>query len=214
MTAEISFSGNGYIQQQQQHDINDSSTVMSVTNKPSPTPSLSREEYGVNGKSCPIEMTPMLQVSQNSNYPTATGISSMHSKNSPNTSHRSKESSACQQHFSEHDSSNMLDETLSEAQKPLGCSNKLNSSFPCGHITPTVTCLTNCCCSESVVVGARDGNKMTVIHYKVLTTFIGSCLVGLMCLILSMFVSPHLFFNPQRKYVGKKLIETFTVLEM
>ena len=203
----MSFSGNGYIQQQQQHSVNDNSTVMSITKKPSPTPPLLRQEYGVNGKSCPIEMTPMLQVTQNSNYPTATATASTNLRTSPNTSHHSKESSSCQQHCIGHESSrsNMQEEKMSE--KPFRCTNHLNSSLPCGHITPTVTCLTNCCCSENDVVGPRDGSKMTTFHYKVLTTFIGTCLVGLLCLILIMFVSPHLFFKHQSKYIPEKIIE-------
>ena len=201
MAASISCSGNGYIQKQ--HDCSDASSIRPIMQAPPPTPPLLQEENHFSDKNSSIEMTPMLQVTQNTTYPTSKCFASVNSKNSPNASVHLKESSSCQLHYTGPESlhSNMLDEKISESKKPLNSSNKKDSSFPRGEITPATRCFDSCCCSESDIVGTQECCNMTIIHYKVLTTFIGSCVIGLLCFILIIFINPQLFFKSKSEYI-------------
>ena len=198
---------------QQQSDCNDKSSVTSGIRNPSPTSQSSKNDYRNNDKSCAMEMVPMLQVSQNSNGPVTACISPLNVKDSPNVSHRSEELSVCHHHYSEHankPNANNQDERMSESQNPLKC-NKPNSICSCDHVASNakkkscsyrqtqIGCLNHCCGCDSEVVAIQDSDK-TIIYYKVLITFIASCLTGILCLLLIVFVSPHLFFKSQSKY--------------
>ena len=196
----MSSSSNGHIPHQS--DGSDHLGTTPVIKNSSPPPQFGKEDLPCSGTGHPMEMAPMLQVDQHSNHSTANANGSISSKYSPNISTKSKESSPCQAHCiaNETSKSNIQNGNIRAEQKYLKCDNKLNSSLYCSQLTtPTVKCLTNCCGSELDDAGGENSTKMSTLHYKVLTMFMGSCVVGLLCLILIMFLNPQLFFKSKGK---------------
>ena len=146
-------------------------------------------QHQCNGNKGTMEMSPMLNSDKCSHQTSVAVNGAKNSKCSPNISHQSVESIPCQKHYVEHELSktniaNDSEQMNSELQKPLKCDNKINSSFYSSHLTPTVKCLT----------------LHSTFHYKVITALLGSCIVGLLCLILIIFLVPHLFFKSQGKH--------------
>ena len=198
----MSSSSNGHIPHQ--YDGPDhSGTTSVIKNSSSPPPQFKKEDLPCSVAGHPMEMVPMLQVDQHSTNSTANANGSISSKYSPNISTKSKESSPCQTHCNANEASksNIQNGSIKVEQKYLNCDNKLNSSLYCSQLTtPTVKCLTNCCGSELDEANGGNSTKMSTFHYKVLTMFMGSCVVGLLCLILIMFLNPQLFFKSKGKY--------------
>ena len=180
--------------------------LLSTTSLPKKTSSiskLSQEELKRNGCTHPLEMTPMLPTDHHSTNHSESANGAINSKYSPNTSIHSKSSSSYHpnHHLGSDDlKSNIKNGKLNGPQLNSNCDNKQNPALYCTRIPPSVKSLTNCCSNESDVSVKDDDAKMTKIHYQVLTLFMGSCVVGLLCFILIMFLSPQLFFKSQGTY--------------
>ena len=194
-------SNNGHVPLQSNG--HDPLSTTSLSKKTSPISQLSKEELKRNGCSHPLEMTPMLQADHHSSIHAASANGTINSKHSPNISIHSKSSSSYHpnHHLGSDDlKSNIKNGKLNGPQLNSNCDNKQNSALYCTRIPPSVKSLTNCCSNESDVSVKDDDAKMTKIHYQVLTLFMGSCVVGLLCFILIMFLSPQLFFKSQGTY--------------
>ena len=180
--------------------------LLSTTSLPKKTSSiskLSQEELKRNGCTHPLEMTPMLPTDHHSTNHSESANGAIHSKYSPNTSIHSKSSSSCHQNHhlgNDGTTSSIKNGNLRGPQVNSNCDNKTNSTIYCSRISPSVKCLTNCCCNDVEVSVKDDTTKMTTLHYKVLTIFMASCVFGLLCFILIMFLSPQLFFKTQGTY--------------
>ena len=191
-------SNNGHVPLQSNG--HDPLSTTSLTKKTSPISQLSKEELNRNGGSRTLEMTPMLQTDHHSSIHAASANGTINSKYSPNISIHSKSSSSYPNHHLGNDNSksSVKNGKLNGPQLDLNCDNKPNTTLYCTRIPPSVKCLTNCCCNE--LDDSEDATKMTTVHYKVLTLFMSSCVVGLLCFILIMFLSPQLFFKSQGMY--------------
>ena len=152
----------------------------------------------------PIEMEPILKPETQPSLKPTVAKGSIKSNCSTNISRNSKESSpGPQRPLVEQKTSNSYPNdasTLAMDTTPSisiqNCDSKLFYSKP---LTPTVKCFTNCCGSDMDLTEVQKQNdtKLTKLHYKVLTVFLGTCLIGLLCFILVIFLSPHLFFQSQ-----------------
>jgi hypothetical protein len=198
----MSSSSNGHIPHQGPDHLGTTSVIKNSS--PPPPPQSRKEDPSDSGSSHPMEMTPMLQIDQHSNHSTTNANGSISSKYSPNISTKSKESSPCQTHCiaNETSKSNVQNGNIKPEEKNLKCDSKHNSALYCSQLTtPTVKCVK--LKSELDDASGENSTKMSTIHYKVLTMFMGSCVVVLLCLILIMFLNPQLFFKSK----GKKNVQ-------
>ena len=194
-------SNNGHVPiQSNGHDL---LSTTSLTKKTSPISQLSKEEVKRNGCSHPLEMTPMLQSDHHSTILLESANGTINSKHSPNTSIHSKSSSSYHQNHhlgNDGTKSSIKNGKLSGPQLNLNCDNKTSLTLYCSRTSPSAKCLTNCC-NDVNDSEKNDATKMTALHYKVLTIFMASCVVGLLCFIFIIFLSPQMFFKSQGMYL-------------